>query len=423
MSRIASIEEDTKAPKVTPAEQAAALEQLRRELYGEERTRIGTGVAVLATVLIHILLLLALPYLAKIANDYSGAPTGIWSPVYEVKYEDVAFLPDTAQLPEAMELPQNFVETNPDVPENKPDETQNFSSRDQQSAQPEPATFLSDDNSPQIKAEDMQPDSPKILEGELSNRDNEPRLAPGRYVMEGPDAASPSDASEQEYARTEQTAPVPSAPAVAPDALKLDRDTPLDGDGLASYLDPLDGETYPEETFDTKTDTISITPMNPIMAEQLKNRSATVTAPAQNAEGRPSPLPRPRIVPKVAPGPLRETPGGVSRAGAIAIDANFSEYGDYLQRMFDAISLHWNNLNEDAIRSYAEMRSKVVVEFFIRSDGTIYNLRILNSNADRLRTLFCEEAIRARAPFGEWTKDMKTALGTEQPIRITFFYR
>lgn len=416
-----SMESDV-ARKVSPEEQRAAMEQLKRELYGGDE---GSGkiVAVIVSVIIHLVLLLSLPHIASLVNEYGGAPTASWDSVYEVQFEGVTFDTNPAPQEEAEELPQKFVETNPDVPENKPDETINFAARDQQSAQPERADVLSEDNSPQLEAEDMLPDSPKIVEGMQQTRDEEAVPPPGYYAEDGQDAASPAEVSDLELERTPEVAPTPSAPAQTPDALRLDREKPLDGEGFASYFDPAEGETYPEVSSDTETEVISLTPMNRVMAERMRNQADSMTAPRQDGKNQPSPLPRPRIVPKVSPGPLRESPGGVTKVGAIAIDANFSEYGDYLQRMFDAISLHWNNLNEDASRSYAEMRSKVVVEFYITSTGSIHGVRVLNSNADRLRTLFCEEAIRARAPFGEWPTDMKTALGSEQPIRITFFYR
>ena len=43
----------------------------------------------------------------------------------------------------------------------------------------------------------------------------------------------------------------------------------------------------------------------------------------------PSPRPRPRL-PKVAPGPVRNHAPGVSRTGRIAVDAKFSEFGEYM---------------------------------------------------------------------------------------------
>ena len=49
---------------------------------------------------------------------------------------------------------KRFVEANSEVPENPPDDTSNFSFRDQQAAQPEPSASLVTDDTPQVKGEE-----------------------------------------------------------------------------------------------------------------------------------------------------------------------------------------------------------------------------------------------------------------------------
>lgn len=447
MSSIAPIEEDTKAPKVTPAEQAAALEQLRRELYGEETNKGVTVAAVFFTILFHCFLLLSLPYIVKISNEYGGVSWGMlkWTTSFDIRYDNALIFEDkevarpseieesneedTFGKSESEELDENLapktlkpaIQTNPDVPQNKPDTAVYTSSRDQQAAQPEASAILGDDGVPLIVGDD--PDFLGIVEGDISDIDEIAKLSPGHYQLDGEDASNLRSDEEYSLAVTEEVAPIPTAPAPHSEYLKFLSQTSLGDDGFGSYMDSLITDTVHEVTTDSPADVIDITPKNPLNTENTHNRAQTVNSPKLNVKGSPTPLPRPRILPKVVPGPLKENSRGVSRIGAIAVDADFSEYGDYTHRMREAIGIHWNNLVEESYRSYAEMRSTVVIEFYLTSTGHIEDLRVVSSTADRLRTLFCEEAIRARAPYGEWSNDMKAAFKDRQRCVFTFYYR
>src|SRR5262245_26093787 len=89
----------------------------------------STAVGIVATVLVHLLLLLVMPRLS-LRNDYSGVPSGS-APKSEFNIE----LAPEQVAPPAPLAPSRFVETNPNAPENTPDDTPNFSNRNQQSAQ------------------------------------------------------------------------------------------------------------------------------------------------------------------------------------------------------------------------------------------------------------------------------------------------
>ncbi|MDX2112082.1 MAG: hypothetical protein SFY80_17775 [Verrucomicrobiota bacterium] len=370
-------------------------------------------VSAIITVLFHVLVFLFLPQQTAAVTHAKPAPT-----TYEVKFESGETVtlenikmpkPQLIPMPEPPP-PERFVETNPEAPQNVPDEQINFGARDQQSAQPEPAITMSPDRTPETRG--PVDNSNKIIEGTLADASDSPP-EPGIYS-----AANQAEAKAQgDDSDGEQLvigAPAPSTALPAPKALKAEA---TNGDGLASYLDPGEGEKFTDKPDPDQPIQLSVNETTAQMMRGNRGQDAQDRV-AQRAK----PLPRPRLVPRMAPGPLRENPMGVSQTGVIAIDANFSEHGEYMQRMIDAISMHWHGLNNDATRSYAEMRSHVCVEFTIRKDGSIRNVSTISTTADRLRTLFCEEAIKSRAPYGEWAKDMISKLGDEETIRFNFYY-
>ena len=369
-------------------------------------------VGALATILLHVLLLLS-PVPESLRPGETVAPKDSES---ELMFAVQPLPPDD---PDDWE----FVQANPDVIQNPPDDTHHFAARDQQAAQPEPSDELSPDGIPVVEGE--MPESTRIVETDLA--EEIPFIETGTSPVEGQPRS--------------EAARAPSATLEAEDSLELDfaapppmpefiQHEPEGGEGIGSWLEPDEHDELLEEAHEFEDIDLSLTP-HVLLEGEIPREEADAMEEARDAEategreggtvGEPI-RPRPRVRPQVPPGPLMDRPGGVSRLGAIAIDANFSEFGDYLQRMYDAIGLKWHQLNRSSSRSYAEVRSQVIVEFIINREGEVRDLRILNTSADRLRTLFCEDAILSRAPFGEWTRDMVAILGEEQPVRMTFLY-
>lgn len=398
------------------------------DITAEGESMIG-GLAV--TALLHLLLLWLLPVSPNWMGSLAGpTPNGLnrrssHGEVYVVKFASPP-PPATRGTPVPPEPPppQQFVETNPEAPSNPPDQTPNFAARNQQSAQPDPAALPSPDRTPEVDGE--LENTPKIVSGDLFESAPEPpESSVTQYAVGGTGDGQPAAAARGQGDNEQPETPAPAAPPSAPRFLQADPREPT-GEGIGSILKPAQGETNgssADPTSDDRVISITVSEMSPGgpqgSAERGSNQPATGGTPA----GAPAPLPRPRLLRKVAPGPLKQSPGGVTRVGAIAIDANFSEFGDYLQRMFDAIGSKWTQLNESASRSYAEVNSQVIVEFFVNREGSIEDLTVVHANADRLRTLFCEDAIKSRAPYGPWTSDMVRVLGERQPVRFTFYYR
>lgn len=164
----------------------------------------------------------------------------------------------------------------------------------------------------------------------------------------------------------------------------------------------------------------------PAKAEAGTPRVAVDPVPAA-----PSPHPRPPTPRAVTPraslptgtsGLLLRNPVGVNRAGAVALDARFSSYGDYAQRMLEAIQGSWWGLIERT-RFDDFASGYVIVRFRIHRDGTITDAEVVASTVPSLAGLVCKDAILLPAPYDAWRADMVAMLGDDESVTITFHYR
>ena len=146
------------------------------------------------------------------------------------------------------------------------------------------------------------------------------------------------------------------------------------------------------------------------------------------AQPSPAPAPvaanpdRPRAsVPSGTYGLLLRRPVGVSRAGSIAVDARFSNYGDYTQRMLEAIQSSWWSIIERS-RFEGVSRGHVTVSFTLHRDGTVTDAKVLGSEVTRVMTLACKDAVMAPAPYDIWRADMVAMYGESDKVTINFIY-
>lgn len=164
--------------------------------------------------------------------------------------------------------------------------------------------------------------------------------------------------------------------------------------------------------------------------------AAPVKAPPPPGPGKsaaqPSPTPapvpvaanpdRPRAsVPSGTYGLLLRRPVGVNRAGTIAVDARFSNYGDYTQRMLEAIQSSWWSIIERS-RFESVTRGNVIVRFRLHRDGTVTDARVLSTEVTRVMTLACKDAVMAPAPYDIWRADMVAMFGESDTVTINFIY-
>lgn len=291
---------------------------------------------------------------------------------------------------------ERFVEANPNLPSNPPDETVNFGARDQQAAEPEPDPRSDSD----FPARDSEQESQTFLD----RGDARERLEPGVY-------------SE---AVSEQQPEMESSGTVGELAPQVNRETP-------EWMQPADageGTEFPEASEGEKTD-----------PEEPEQRPGTIVlddGPPQSTEAKPSPamnnpaarpLPRKKVGADVLLAPLNKAKNRASREGEMGVNSRLTDYGEYTQRALEAIQAEWHRLIREVSLGADSTFSSVKVVFFIDKDGSISKTKIEESTASELGSMICLDAIYARAPYGVWTEDMIRTLGEETRVEITFHYR
>lgn len=340
--------------------------------YGSEnRGRLRIIVSLAGTVLIHLVGIFVLP-------------DSFWEPLSvepENRLEVVLELAEEVEKPE-----EDFILTNPDVPSNPPDETDFFSNRDQQAAQEE-KTDEGDRSLPEVEGEEPEP-TQNIVSGE--NLELTPEEWSEIFERGWETGLEMSDLPERlipgfEEVESEEGLEVPVTEEEGPDLEE----------------DPIIGVE--------------------IGAGEEKKDSLEIADSGDQESDRIVPRPRPRL-PQAAHDLVGERKGAAPRTGPIAVDANFSEYGDYLARMLDVIVRQWYFLAWESLPS-GEAGTVVSVSFLVGADGRIRELEVVETSAGLIATLICQDAVESRQPYGEWTPEMREVLGEEQTVRIRFHYR
>lgn len=280
-----------------------------------------------------------------------------------------------------------FVETNRSAPENIPDNTNNFSARDQQAANEELPDELSEDRTP--AREGIDDPEGKVISGELAPPMEgdpvppQPEVSGVVYQQENisdPQEQTPLEGVEEEENLSEEGV-----------GASLAEDSP----SPSPVVEPIEGREEPSE--DTE--------------------AVGFTAPADPR--RSTPAPRPRLA-RALPGPVKRQDAGVSQTGYIGVDANFSQFGEYMERMVEAVSQHWHN--NCRLAAYSGSGSNVVVEFRMTRDGRIRDLTTKQSTASGLGEQLVKSAIEVGDPYGPWTEDMVQILGDDETITFRFRY-
>ena len=74
-----------------------------------------------------------------------------------------------------------------------------------------------------------------------------------------------------------------------------------------------------------------------------------------------------------------------------ALDASFSEFGEYEQQFYSALQVGW--YNEVAFYKPLDSGTQVSISFILKSDGSIDSVTVLSSSAGLIATTICESAI------------------------------
>jgi hypothetical protein len=346
----------------------------------ERSERRGVQIAIIATILVHLLMLIMVP---RVFNAAAGhAPTGPRAPrTFTVQ---VVPPPPRPKVPLKPQL--KFVEANPNAPENVPDKTNNFSDRNQQVAQEKPTPNGKNDMPALSGRKDVQ--SNQIVSGSL----NKP----------APDAPVPPEAT------------TPTPPKVATPKREQ---TPLAG-------------TVKDEGKDPNGFGTNVAKLSPLAQDVPRKIDGTSDAPLTQSADVTTPRidpthPRPRKTLDIhaRPAIFKDNQFGTSNIGPIAVDARWSNYGVYLRRLTETVQIEWDNIIT-ASGVYPQSGSTVEVKFRLNSKGEISQILGVKPSAGTSdeATKACVSGITTRAPYGPWTDDMIAILGDDQEMTFVFYY-
>ncbi|EDY81106.1 hypothetical protein VDG1235_723 [Verrucomicrobiia bacterium DG1235] len=390
--------------KLPPERKAPEPSRKRRErkprVYSREQWVIGIGGTILAHIWIFFLISIGL---------------------LEIKYEDLEdpykeFSIELAGL-DAEEEEQFYTQTNPDVPENEPDETNRYGARSQQAANEEEPEELDPENRPATESDDNI-ETDQFLSGSLE----EPVLAPPPTATQEPqESAQPQEPAQNQ----------PMLQAVAPSEEFQRREIPLAGEldeadleeeGIAEHnyepsdeaptniLDLIEGEEEEgEEEPAAQASPELMASVSPL------NQEAN---PAE--DGVPSPRARPQL-PRLPAGPVRDSRLGVSSIGQLSVDAKASKFGEYMERLIETVKLNWDDLVQRS--SSVERKSVVKIRFMLNKDGIVTDIEILEGTTAKVFGIhMCRLAIERGVPFGPWPEGLVDMFGDEEDVTFNFHY-
>jgi hypothetical protein len=353
--------------------------------WADPETR-STTIGVAAVLLYFFVAILFGPYLSRLSHTVvkPRPPAAPHRFTIQLAPTPVARKPVKPPPP-----PNKFVETNPDAPENTPDKTNNFSNRNQQVAQEKPTPNGKSDRPALEGRKDIE--STSIVDGRLTQPTEATSLTP------------PSDSQEDTTVKAPKREQNPLT--------SFDKKTGDNPNGFGSkQVMPVKGDT-------------------PNVEKQEGVKNAPLVADAmgdQPAIDPHHPRARPQIVKtmQVKPAIFAENKFGTQNIGNIAVDAKWSNYGAYLQKMIETVQIQWERILIESKVSPTSGTS-VTVKFVMNSEGEISRIVNVDGTAggDGAPAHACVSAITDRAPYGPWTDDMKAILGEQQDMTFTFYYQ
>ena len=350
----------------------------------DDYTRRSVGIGIACTVLFHVLLLWLSPRFGM--NKFSGVHSGI---AVARPNQAKSFDFDLTPPPEPKQDPLKFVETNPDAPENTPDNTANFSNRNQQSAQKEAAKEKDPENRPSVKGQDEIKNDSAIVTGDLSK--------PQQGAAAAPEITKTDSEKQQEElkARAEQT-PLSG----------FEKTEGKSEDGIATNISKAvapstHADQLVEGAPDAKDPTGGLVALNQTNKAQPKARPKLTAARSTILTNRAT---------------------GTTNVGILGIDARWSEYGEYMQQMLEIIQIQWYKILQES-RISPPRGSHVVVTFKINSKGETEIVKVEDSDSGKQGVFSCQNAITYPQPYRKWTEQMIAVLGDEQQITLSFYYQ
>jgi hypothetical protein len=279
-----------------------------------------------------------------------------------------------------------YAEANPDAPQNLPDDTNLFSFRNQQAAQPN-IQYLSEKsilpkllgNSKNLKIVSNQSEQNQAIE-RLSKIGNNIEITPSRSI---PEKLQPDVLNNQEVKNAE-------------------------GQKLT--------EVHNIEEANVKV--ISLTEIDFQNLSKIKKTKS-------ESELQEVMKPRPRISQDITQGSMLLNDHSSHRIGKVGVECKLNPFGIYIQKMLRSIEEQWHQLIRGASQyiQYDMFPAKVVFTFSLQTNGTIDGLSHKSGSANSLGVELCRQSIASRSPFGEWSEEMINTFGQSDQITITFEYK
>lgn len=365
---------------------ASSLRGILARAWDDPESR-STAVGVLGVIVFYLLLWIAGPHLLNYETVGS-----VVRPHASARQFNIEIAPETFVKPTPKPQPFKFVETNPDAPENTPDKTNNFAARNQQVAQEKPTPNGHNDMPALEGRKDIQ--STQIVSGQLQQ-------PPIEQMPAVPPPPTETKAAEARVATPKQEQnPLPG----------FDKKEGEDKEGVGTNIAKV-------------ADNAKAIPQR---IDGAKNAPLIQDAPAveQPAIDPAHPRARPQVVKqqKTRPAIFTERTVGTSNIGPTAVDARWSNYGAYLQRLIDTVQVQWENILISG-KIYPPSGSTVTVTFVLDSQGNIARIVNVENKSSDQASHACVSAITDRAPYGPWTDDMIAMLGKEQEMTFTFYYQ
>lgn len=368
---------------VTPSPYVT-LRRMWRQWWDDPDSR-SVLIGLLGVLLVHLLLFFVAPHALR-----TESVPNVLRPHSSAREFNIEIAPDAfvQQAPPKPPPPFKFVEANPNAPDNVPDKTDNFAAQNQQAAQEKPTPDGKSDHPAMEGRTDIQ--STQIVTGQLTKQEPQVPVAP---------------AVEQPAVTAEQAAPKQEQNPLPGTEKREGQDENGFGSNIAKFAD--NARPVPEKV------------------EGVKNapliQGATSAQPMIDPK---HPRPRPQVVKQqqVRPAIFQENKFGTSNIGLNAWDAKWSNYGQYLQKLIEAVQIQWERILIES-RVYPTSGTMVTVVFKLNAEGKISRIVKVDGTAGNQAERACTSAITDRAPYGEWTDDMKAVLGDEQELTFTFYYQ
>ena len=343
-------------------------------------------IGIVCTILFHLLLVWLSPEFAF--QKFSGVHSGI-NVTHSKSGKSFDF--ELAQPAPKERDPFKFVETNSAAPENIPDKTENFSNRNQQTAQEVAAKEKDPENRPSVKGQDAIKNDTAIVSGDMAP----PQL---------PSAPSQDLTKDEALDRVEQKARAEQVPLSG-----FEKTEGKSEDGIATNIAKSKRpSTRAEQELEGAPD--------------AKDPTGGLVAVVQSNHAQPKERPRLASVSLNRATPLTTRVTGSGNVGIIGRDARWSEYGEYLNELLEIVQTQWYRILEES-RVSPPRGSHVVITFKINAKGETDIVKVEDADSGKQGVFSCQNAITYPQPYRKWSAQMIAVLGESQELTISFYYQ